>query len=336
MVAKSTAKSQACHAEIRGADRGIARLAQRIGDVCLDAVASLTPAKIKDTARQWLSKKPLDPDASSSARLITEAFALAGYLTLFSPSLLGVAPVERFARQRHANADDLTRAALDALAQTNFHLIRLRSRSAPQRVVVEDMTNGKSLSLFDRDLPDGVLSVCVAAWLAPLPNGEFVAVGPLTPLDPSALGEGLSFVRPGKGIVNSRRCAAAVYRHVMRHGGLRIEGLNAFPEDMFDEGVGVEEENDGDALDRLAIAMKAVGEGDAVPADIMEATRHIAAPFPLIQSLVRSVNARRQGRGDLADAFSRIGFIMMETLDRRAAIGSGGDGLSLELARGGD
>ena len=47
--------------------------------------------------------------------------------------------------------------------------------------------------------------------------------------------------------------------------------------------------------------------------------------------MARSVISRRRGRADLAEAFSRIGFIMMETLDRRAAAGSGGEEQSLEF-----
>ena len=40
----------------------------------------------------------------------------------------------------------------------------------------------------------------------------------------------MGFVRPGKGLANPQRCAAAVYRHVVRHGAPQILGLNSFPE----------------------------------------------------------------------------------------------------------
>jgi hypothetical protein len=66
----------------------------------------------------------------------------------------------------------------------------------------------------------------------------------------------------------------------------------------------------------------------------LDEARQMAAPFPLIQALVRSVVARGQGgQGgkDLAEAFSQIGFLMMETLDRRASVGSGGEQISLDL-----
>jgi hypothetical protein len=330
MAARTMTKSHAFQADDRALDGASARLAQRIGEACLDAVASLPPAKIEETALQWLAKALFDPSDPSNALPVMEAFVLAGYLTLFSPSLLGVAPIERFIRQRRAAADVVTRAALDALAQANFRLIQLKSRVGPQTLAIEDMANRESLSLFDADIPDGALSAFVAAWLAPLPNGDFVALGPLTPLDAAALGEGLSFVRPGKGMSNPRRSAAAVYRHVVRHGGLRIEGLNAFPEDLLDELASNAAEEEYDDLDRLALAISGAKEGEALSAETIGEARAIASPPYLFQAVARSVNARQHGLADLAAAFLRIGFVLMETLDRRAAAGSGGDGLSLE------
>jgi hypothetical protein len=256
-----------------------------------------------------------------------EAFALASFLTLCSSSLLGASPLERFVRQRRADADDLSRAALDVLAKTEFHLMLLKARRSPERLDVEDLATGATLALFDSDIPSTALSVRVAAWLAPLPDGGFVLLGPVTPLDPGALTEGLSFVRPGKGLINARRCAAAVYRHIVRHGGLRIEGLNEFPEDALDDNVGAEEELD--ALDRLAFALRGARDGEA-PAECVDEARQMAAPHPLIQTLARSVTARGAGLTDLAEAFSRLGFIMMETLDRRFSIGSGVGQISLD------
>ncbi|MBB4199660.1 hypothetical protein CCR94_07295 [Rhodoblastus sphagnicola] len=91
----------------RDADHDIVCLAQRIQDVDLDAVASLAAARIEETAQQWLAKKPLDPNDPTSPLRVMEAFALASFLTLFSSSLLGVSPLERFIRQRRADADDL-------------------------------------------------------------------------------------------------------------------------------------------------------------------------------------------------------------------------------------
>jgi len=83
-----------------------------------------------------------------------EAFALAGYLALFTPSLLGASPMERYIAGR-ADADGTRRAALDALAQATFYLLRLESRTAEQTFLAKDLACGGSLVLFDNDIPDG-------------------------------------------------------------------------------------------------------------------------------------------------------------------------------------
>ncbi len=308
-----------------------ALLAQRIEEFCLDAVASLPPARVEETARQWLSKQSLDPNAPSTALLVMEAFALAGYLALFTPALLGAAPIERFVRQRCADADSRGRAALEVLGRARFYLIQLNSRVTPQMLNVKDMANGGNLSLIDEDIPNAALGAHVAAWLAPLPDGGFIALGPLTPLDAGALAEGLTFVRPGAGMSNPRRCAAAVYRYVMRHGGLRIEGLNLFPEDRLETFAGVDDEDEQDDLDRLAFALAATKKGDEPEAALIRQARGLAAARHLFQALTRDAISREHGRADLAEAFSRIAFIMMETLDRRAAAGSGDEDRSFEL-----
>lgn len=330
MSARRKATSHASHSDGRARENESALLARRIEEICLDAVASVSPAKVEGTAQQWLSKRNLDPNAPSSALLVIEAFALAGYLALFTPPLLGVAPIERFIRQRRA--DGVERAALDALAQTSFYLLQLEARAAPRTFLAKDLANGERLSPFDEDISDSARDARIATWLAPLPDGGFVALGPLTPLDAGALAEGLSFVRPGKGMNNPRRCAAAVYRHVMRHGGPRIESLNLFSEDLLEDLSSVaEEEEEDDDLDRLARAFAAAKKGEEPAAENIRETRGLASPPHLIQALARSAISRRHGRVDLADAFLRIGFIMMETLDRRAAAGSGGADQSIEF-----
>lgn len=308
-----------------------APLTQRIEEICLDAVANVSPAKVEEIARQWLSKRNLDPDAPSSAVLVMEAFALAGHLALFTPTLLGAAPIERFIRQRRADADDRARAALGALARANFYLLRLKSRASQQSLVAEDLTTGETLNLFDEDIPVGAMGADVAAWLAPLADGVFVALGPLTPLDAAALAEGLSFVRPGKGMSNPPRCATAVYRHVIRHGGLRIEGLNLFPEHLVEELASLAEDEEYDDLDRLAYVVVATKKGEEPSAETIGEARRLASPLQLIQAMTRSVISRQHGRPDWAEAFSRISFIMMETLDRRAAAGSGDEDQSLDF-----
>jgi hypothetical protein len=280
MSARRKATSHASRSDGCARESESALLARRIEEICLDAVGSVSPAKVEGMAQQWLSKRNLDPNAPSSALLVMEAFALAGYLALFTPPLLGVAPIERFIRQRRA--DGTKRAALDALAQTSFYLLQLEARAAPRTFLAKDLANGERLSLFDEDIPDSARGARIATWLAPLPDGGFVALGPLMPLDAGALAEGLSFVRPGKGMNNPRRCAAAVYRHVMRHGGLHIEGLNLFSEDLLEDLSSVAEEEEDDDLDRLARAFAAAKKGEEPSAENIRETRGLASSPHLI------------------------------------------------------
>ena len=156
--------------------------------------------------------------------------------------------------------------------------------------------------MIDKDIPGAAMGADIAVWLAPLPDGSFVVIGPLTPLDAGALAEGLSFVRAGKGLSNPQRCAAAVFRHVMRHGGPRLEGVNAFPEDLLDELGGAQEE-DGDDLDRLAAPSRQLEEGRR-PSPIRGGTTPRLSTA-LIQALARSVVSRQFGgraRGGLFTA----------------------------------
>jgi hypothetical protein len=65
MSAQRKAKSHVSHVGGYAPEHESALLAQRIEEICLDAVASVSPAKVEETAQQWLSKRSLDPDAPS-------------------------------------------------------------------------------------------------------------------------------------------------------------------------------------------------------------------------------------------------------------------------------
>ena len=115
-------------------------------------------------------------------------------------------------------------------------------------MLVDDLATGKTLSILDRDIPVAATGIAFAARLCPLPGGIFGAVGPLTPLDDAALDVAMGFVRLGKELVNPQRCAAAVYRHVVRHGAPEILGLNHFPEKEDDPSLFECEDNELDSL----------------------------------------------------------------------------------------
>ena len=131
------------------------------------------------------------------------------------------------------------------------------------------------------------------ARLCPLPSGIFISLGPLTPLDDAALDVALGFVRPGKGLNNPQRCAAAVYRHVVRHGATRIPGLNSFPE--LEDATSPLDPEDSE-LDLLAHAWAMLSSGIEPDTGSMNAARSLASLQSLIEALVSSVKARRDGR----------------------------------------
>ena len=96
------------------------------------------------------------------------------------PSLTGATPIERFIRQHRADASPKGWLALEALGKASFRLLRLKSRISPDKFSAEDIASCQSLALFDPEIPDGALGATLAARIAPLPDGSFVTLGPLT------------------------------------------------------------------------------------------------------------------------------------------------------------
>jgi hypothetical protein len=322
-------KSSSATVNVAGPNSELARFAEVVEACYTNALALVSPAKIEDTARQWFAKTRLYDGDEHAAIAFLEALVLAGQLLLFTPSLTGVTPVERFVRQRRADAGPEERPALDALAKANFRLLRFRSRVTPATLLVEDVATHGMLTLYDQEIPDGALGASVAARIAPLPDGSFMILGSITPLDAAALLEGLSFVREGRGLSNPERCAAALYKHVLRHGSLRIEGVNAFPAELLDdiEAAETQSEAELDDLDRLAFALEArtKGERQEPSAEELSEARRLTSFDNLAQALTRSVRSRQRRQDALAEAFSELAFIMMETYERRAAAGAGGE-----------
>ncbi|MGH6794130.1 MAG: DUF7168 domain-containing protein [Methylocella sp.] len=137
----------------------------------------------------------------------------------------------------------------------------------------------------------------------------------------------LGFVRPGKGLANPPRCAAAVYRHVVRHGAPQILDLNHFPEPEDDPSLS--ESEDGE-LDSLAHAWAKLSGDAEPPSASVNAARSLTSADHLLAALASSIVARHGGKRLLADAYARLAAIQMETLQRRAAVGIGGDAAPLD------
>ena len=303
------------------------RLQELIVAFGLEAMNFVAQPKVEETVRHWLGRASLDPDDPKSDDVLAEALMLALELATFTPSLSGSTAVDRWVRQhKAAGRDEL--AALEALKQARFRLLRIKSLDRQGLALVEDLATGQALSMLDRGIPAIATGLAVAVRLCPLPGGVFISLGPLTPLDDAALDVALGFVRPGKGLTNPQRCAAAVYRHVVRHGAPRIPGVNSFPE-LEDASPMDPQERE---LDLLAHAWATLPSGVAPTPDGMTAARSLTSLQSLIDALASSVEVRREGRIRLAEAYCRLASIQMETMQRRAGAGLQGDGAPLDRA----
>ncbi|MCL2714729.1 MAG: DUF2786 domain-containing protein [Alphaproteobacteria bacterium] len=281
-----------------------------------EALAALPPKLIEETAHQWLSKAGL-------ADVTRKTLLLAGSLLLFSPSLTGSTPVDRYVNQRARTADKDQRPALEALRRARFRLLRPISQSG-QRLMTVDMGSGEQLSL--RNLPRAMGVPAVAARLVPLPDGDFMVIGAVLKLDPELTDIALSFLREGKGLTNPQRCAAALYRHAVRHTHLCDD-----PDD--DETVQDRsarrppppppEATPVDQLDELAFAFAALKPGQEPDSRLIaSARRELTSSGTLRTAVSRSLRWRRS-RPDLSTGFERVALLIMETMERRASIGSG-------------
>lgn len=180
-----------------------------IAELCVEAMSFTARSKVEETAHQWLGRANLDPDDPRSVDAVAEAFLRALELATFAPSFSGGTAIDRLARQRKS-ADGEERAALEALKKASFRMLRISSPQRQGLCPVEDLATGEALSILADDIPATVVGVSFAARLCPVPSGIFLAVGPLTPLDDAALEVAMGFLRPGKGLANPERCAAAV------------------------------------------------------------------------------------------------------------------------------
>jgi hypothetical protein len=177
------------------------RLQELIVEFRVEAMNFVAQPKVEETVRQWLGRANLYPDDPNSGDVIAEALMFALELATFTPSLSGSTAVDRLVRQhKSAGRDEL--AALEALKQASFRLLRIKSLDRDGLVLIEDLATGKALSMLDRDIPMIAAGLALVARLCPLPSGIFISLGPLTLLDDAALEVALGFVRPGKGLNN--------------------------------------------------------------------------------------------------------------------------------------
>ena len=89
------------------------------------------------------------------------------------------------------------------------------------------------------------------------------------------------------------------------------------------------DESEWDDLDRLAAAFTAQRRSQTSSEENIRIARSMAGAVHLAYALSRSAISRHTGHAEFADFFAEVGFIMMETLDRRGAASHGGQDQSL-------
>ena len=275
----------------------------------------LSQPKVMGVIEQWFSKF----ESPDEERVMAMALLLAIDLELFAPSLGGAISFDRLARRRRL--EDIEVAAVAAVKQACFVPMRIRSVAAEASFVADNLSTGAAVTVFYKGVRAAADGATVAARLVPLPSGHFAAFGPVTPLDEAGLAVALDFLRPGKR-PNDQRCAAAVYRHVMRNGNPVIFGFNDFSdrEDETDDEVA-----EIDMLDSIAVAWHRL-QGAEPSAALVEKIRETATPMTVVEACVKCfVGESHESTRGLVAPYRWILQLHMETLQRRASAGSGAD-----------
>jgi hypothetical protein len=292
-------------------------LQERTATILLDALSFLAPNRIADSVRDWLARMDLSGiPLSVQAALMTKATAMPTSLALFTPSSSGTVAVDRLVRVR-GRLDSADAAAVTALRQTQFRLVRVLDAAGDRTARLHDVATGQVIELRGAAIGAGHAGLHLAAWLAPLPGGAFSFTGPATPLDDSGLAVAMGFVRTGRtGLVNPVRCAEAVYRHVLRHGTIRIPGLNEPLAGQTDDST-----DDADDLDHIALDW-AKPDAERDPDDV-QFVRAQTDLDTILAMLASAANKRDHGLNALSGAYTAIALIQLETVQRRASVGSG-------------
>jgi hypothetical protein len=292
-------------------------LQERIATILLDAFDFVSPSRVAETVQAWLDRLDLSALPSmQAAALMAEAFMMANTLAVFTPSSGGTLAIDRLLRARRP-VDPMDAAAIAVLRQSQFRLVAVLDAGTDGTIRLQDLASDSIIPLHGVSWTAALAGLHLAVWLAPLPAGGFACAGEVTPLDEAALAVAMSFVRVGRSsLVNPVRCAESVYRQVLRHGTLQIPGLNMpLPgrEDRYGE--------DGDDLD--AIALDWARPGAERDPDDVRFVRAQTGLDTLLAMLASAANTREHGLPDLSAAYGTIALIQLETMQRRAAVGSG-------------
>ncbi len=299
----------------------------RLSRLNAEAAEATLPAKAEHTLRQWFSRQPLDAGDPGDLKAAAVAMALAVELESFTPSPSGSTGVERIARRRKLDPEDA--AAHRALVAARFTVFRIGRSLGGGRFSAEDLAGGRDLALFADDLPSEAVAFPLAARIAALDESTSTTVGMVLPLDDAGLAVALEFVRPGRGIAHGHRCAAAVYKHVVRHGG---------PDDPRPErvlgpdrrGAGGGEEGEPSPFDVLVAALVASDRWRDPPKSVLDEVRNLASSDAVLVCLFHAVSTPKTASAEPGTVYRRFAAVMIEALQLRAQAGSGLDRAPLD------
>jgi hypothetical protein len=318
---RQATKAASAYDESPAADHAM-RLRDLILEISLESIAFTPPGRAETLARQFLSRRPPSEDDVEAAGLVGHALALAGDLSIFAPSSSGSTAIDRYLRARPPTGNDAVEAA-NALRRARFRIARIDACEATDIFQATDVATGERIALFENKAGPTFVGSILATRLCPLAGNGFIATGPAIPLDEDCLEIARGFFRPnGKGLTNGERCAEAIYRHVIRHCSVPAEILDALIAEM--------EEPDTfpfgpetSPISALAHRWAELPPGvEPSPADLATA-RGLTSADHLIDAIALAETADEYSLPGLSGAFARIAIIQIETMHRRASVGSG-------------
>ncbi len=303
-------------------------LDERIVRLHLEAVELTLPAKAEQSVRQWLSRSSLNRESEFDVRTLALAMTLAMELESFTPSHSGATAIDRLARHRKIAPDE--EASYRALKTARLTPFLVRSVVSEDLFTAEDLATEREFTLFYDGLPFEAFGLPILTRLTALDGSSFGTVGIVLPLDAAGLAVAMEFVRPGRGIAHDHRCAAAVYRHVIRHGGPRIEGLNEFPDPEEDDDV----EHGPSAIDLLAATLIKDGIVTDPTPEVLNEARRLVSADTILETLYKAVRVLDGSNPKIRAIYRRFAEVMIEALHLRALAGSGLDRSPLDRLAG--
>ena len=289
------------------------------------ALRHVPPVRMLEISRRLcIGGEPVAPDEETVS--LVQLFS--ADLALFTAPPGRSSAVERLAKQLRPPPNSVDGQALTGLVKARFALFELTGPVEGGILPARDLLSGQQLLVEDETLSaqSSLNGRRFGARLVPV--GERVVIaGAAIPVDATML-ELLrpSQTRDGRGWSNPVRAAETLYRHALRYGLELLAEPDRAPEAF------PHSPQDG-PLHALAHAWSALPEGAAPPAEQERQARTLSTQGDhVLDALSAAVRARFLGRFALAAGYERVLALMLDTLQRRAAIGQSGSIGVLEWA----